>query len=180
MTIDGGLPPLLAPPVLRTAVLSPDGVYRYRLGRTWDATRVHDLWIMLNPSTADASIDDPTIRRCTGFSRGWGSGGIAVVNLFALRATDPVELGRHPDPIGPANGEAITSAARTAVAEGGRIVCAWGAQPMAVTRGRDVVASLVSVATADRLLALGVTRSGAPKHPLYVRGDTYPAPWRSR
>jgi hypothetical protein len=90
-----------------TAVLSDCGTYRYRLGRRWAEGPV-DVWIMLNPSTADATVDDRTIRRCMEFSRRWGAGALVVGNLFALRATDPAELVRHPDPIGPDNDEHLT------------------------------------------------------------------------
>ncbi|MDB5297796.1 MAG: hypothetical protein JWO31_3779 [Phycisphaerales bacterium] len=71
------------------AVLSPCERYRYVLHRWWDESKPAVCWLMLNPSTADAATDDPTIRKCCGFARAWGAGGIAVVNLFALRATDP-------------------------------------------------------------------------------------------
>lgn len=82
------------------ARLSPCGLYRYTLTRTWDATKPRACWIGLNPSTADASEDDPTIRRMCGFADAWKCGGIIVVNLFALRATDPKELRRVKDPVG--------------------------------------------------------------------------------
>jgi hypothetical protein len=160
-----------------TAVLSDCGTYRYRLGRRWDHGPA-DVWIMLNPSTADAQLDDPTIRRCIGFSRNWGSGALVVVNLFALRATDPAELVRHPDPIGPDNDEHIPLAAAGAQQHGGRVVAAWGAHPMAAERARTV-RRLIEGQGAP-LLALGTTKTGAPRHPLYVKGDTTLTPWAPR
>ncbi len=95
----------------RSAFLSECGVYRYELTRTWgDGDRL--LWIMLNPSTADADLDDPTIRRVIGFSRGFGYSGAIVANLFALRSTDPKALRTHPDPVGPANNAMLAQLAR--------------------------------------------------------------------
>lgn len=84
-------------PPLRDAKLSADGLYRYRLGRTWCPSERGVVWVMLNPSTADAHFDDPTIRRCVGFARSWGMGWITVVNLYAFRATYPQELERCAD-----------------------------------------------------------------------------------
>jgi len=86
------------------AIVSDDGLYRYRLWRRWDAECPTMVWIMLNPSTADAEVDDPTIRRCIGFARREHCGGIEVVNLYALRATNPAA---HPTPEGPENAKAI-------------------------------------------------------------------------
>lgn len=164
--------------VFRTAKLSEDGAYRYVLGRWWnpipaDRTPVADLWVMLNPSTADADIDDPTIRRCMGFSRAWGADGIRVVNLFALRATDPKALLAHPDPVGPENDWNLEGAARAAQDSGGRIIAAWGAHGMAERRAQQV-RRLLGV---GNIQCLGVTGSGAPKHPLYVKGNTELMQW---
>jgi hypothetical protein len=80
---------------------------------------------MLNPSTADASQDDPTIRRCIGFARQWGCGRLVVLNLFAFRATDPADLKRAADPVGPENRAWFD---RTLVDDlvGGPVVCGWG------------------------------------------------------
>ena len=155
------------------ATISADQTYRYELGRSWSDGPL-DVWIMLNPSTATADVDDPTIRRCIGFSRGWGAGALAVVNLFALRSTDPKALLRHPDPIGPVNDEYIAEAASLADVEGGRVIAAWGAHVMAAERGRQVRR------VAGGLLALGMTKAGAPRHPLYVRGDAELSPWTPR
>jgi len=157
--------------MVRGAELSPDGVYRYELTRRWSAAP-RDVWIMLNPSTADAELDDPTVRRCISFSRSWGAGAISVVNLFALRATNPDELLRHPDPIGSSNDGAIAKAVSVARAHDGRVLAAWGGHAMAGHRGlhvRDLVGG--------PLQCLGTTRSGNPRHPLYVRGSTELAPW---
>src|SRR5262245_13227298 len=106
-----------------SAELSPCGRYRYALTRTWGDPKKVVCWVMLNPSTADADQDDPTIRRCLGFSRAWGAGGLVVVNLFALRATDPDQLRIAADPVGPDNDSHLSTAAF-----GRLVVAAWGAR----------------------------------------------------
>lgn len=149
------------------ALFSHDRRYRYRLWRRWDRTRPLIAFCMLNPSTADERTDDPTIRRCVGFARDWGYGGVEVVNLFALRATDPRELRRARDPIGAGNdGHLVAAAARSAA-----VVIAWGAHGALLARDRRTLAMLSRRA---RLLALGWTKSGAPRHPLYLRRDARP------
>jgi hypothetical protein len=150
----------------RDALISECGLYRYRLSRTWGDERPA-CFIMLNPSTADATQDDPTIRRCIGFARAWGCGGIVVVNLFALRATDPRELYKHESPIGPENDSHI----RAAVIECDPVVCAWGV--CGTFRRRDEeVAALIRSSGLPWGKCLGVTRDGHPRHPLYVAGGT--------
>jgi hypothetical protein len=148
----------------KTAVLSPDERYRYLLTREC-AAGPGLTFIMLNPSTADDQVDDPTIRRCIRFAGREGAGRLVVVNLFALRATDPRELARHPDPAGPRNDEFILMHCRP----GSRVVAAWGAHPFAAERARAVTAAVVG--NGASLHCLGVTKDGHPRHPLYVRGD---------
>lgn len=162
-----------------SARLSKDGVYRYWLrrrwdGRVWDFSGADDLWVMLNPSTAGVTVNDPTINRCMGFSRGWGAPGIVVGNLYALRATDPRELKLHPDPIGPDNDAVLAQMTAWTQRHGGRVIVAWGTQLGIETRVRDVLRIVDAP-----LLCLGTTKSGAPRHPLYVKGDTALQPWRS-
>jgi hypothetical protein len=123
------------------------------------------VWVMLNPSTADANIDDPTIRRVINFTKAAGHPAAVVLNLYALRATDPVELDRHPDPIGPENGYYLDVYATGP----GVVVCAWGARPVARARAFDVMHSHLE--SAD-LVSLGTTKAGAPRHPLYVPAAT--------
>lgn len=162
------------------AVLSDDGRYRYRLGRRWADDGACDVWVMLNPSTADALVDDPTIRRCAGFSKSWGAAGIVVVNLFALRATNPAELYVAEDPVGPDNDDHITRVVETASWEEGRVIVAWGAHPAAVDRSQEVRAMLEEQWahwSNFKLLSLGRTQSGAPRHPLYLPGTAVPVPW---
>jgi hypothetical protein len=158
----------------RAAKLSPCGVYRYSLERGWSA-RPWLTVIMLNPSTADAMVDDPTIRRCVGFAQRDDFGGIHVVNRYALRATNPAALQIAPDPVGPDNEKAIRHAVGAARAGGGLILCAWG------TKGSSDVTGLLRLFREERavelLRCLGVTKEGHPRHPLYVRGDQPFEPW---
>lgn len=144
------------------AVFDDTGRYRYRLGRRWSpGARV--AFVMLNPNAADATRDDPTIRRCVGFARRWGYGAVDVVNLFGLRARDPRALARAGDPIGPDNDRHL----RAAVGRADLVVCAWGAA--AIARSRSV--ELAALLTASDPRCLGLTRAGAPRHPLYLRRD---------
>ena len=148
-----------------TATFSEDRVYRYRLTRTWGTSGTHATWIMLNPSTADALRDDPTITRCISFTKAWGLDGLVVVNLFALPATDPVELLGHRAPVGEANDQFI----RDAVHPWSVVVAAWGAHKIAAARMRTVLG--IVTARADAVGCLGVTKTGSPRHPLYVPGS---------
>lgn len=155
-----------------SASLSGDGKYRYTLRRWWG----DGLWltfIMLNPSTADASVDDPTIRRCCGFARTLGYDGIHVVNLYAYRATDPKELWKvdAATRIGPENDIAL----RVALQRPGHVIAAWGANART-----DRVERLLSMPGADRLSCLGTTIMGHPRHPLYLPKDAVPTPWKGR
>lgn len=138
--------------------------YRYRLWRIWEPDLPRLVWIMLNPSTADAEMNDPTIRRCIGFAKREGCGGIEVVNLYALRSTDPSALGKHPDPVGPENLAYLDQAMES----GSDLVAAWGAWT-GPARMHSVARSLLPDA---ELLCLGRTKKDrAPRHPLYVRAD---------
>lgn len=154
----------------RTAVISPCGTYRYLLTRVWDQTLPNVGFIMLNPSTADADTDDPTIRRCVGFAKSWGYGGIAVRNLYALRSTDPRALRTHPHPHGPDNYRYLEAAIHDALT-----VCAWGANADPID-SRGLIDALIG--WGGRPHHLGLTKAGFPKHPLYLRADTTPSPFR--
>lgn len=163
-------------PMTGTAVFSDCGTYRYRLTREIDqpftpATTV--TWVMLNPSTATADTDDPTIRRCIGFARQWGYSRLIVVNLFALRTTRPVHLAEHDDPVGPENAEHL----REAKADADRVICAWGAWPRSHRWLRAELEVVAGGPYERQLYCLGKTKSGAPRHPLYLRADTEVIPW---
>lgn len=153
------------------AHFSPCGRYRYRLWRFWGVGPAV-VWCMLNPSTADETQDDPTIRRCIGFARSWGAAGVVIVNLFALRSTDPAALYDCADPVGPANDGAILSAAS---AEASPVMAAWGVHGAHLGRGRAVAEMLG--AHGVEIQCLGTTKDGHPRHPLYVRADARPVRW---
>jgi hypothetical protein len=121
------------------------------------------VWCMLNPSTADANVDDPTIRRCIGFALREGYGGIYVVNLMAYRATDPADCLAQSDPIGPENDDYLERAARNT----GIVVCAWGAKAPEWIVKRGICHISGDIAGAG-LVCLGTTKDGSPRHPLYV------------
>jgi hypothetical protein len=153
------------------AVISGDGKYRYHLQRPiGDGGGRLATFIMLNPSTADAERDDATIRKCTGFCRRLGCGLLHVVNLFAIRATDPAEMMRAADPVGADNHEWIRHAVDATVnrfepAMRGLVICAWGVHGAFMGQDENVLGWL------ERLcepMCLGVTRDGQPRHPLYV------------
>ena len=150
----------------RDAVISDCGRYRYLLRRTWDHTKPRALVIMLNPSTADAKVDDATIRSLTRLLRGHGYGSFEVVNVYALRATEPVELAKADDPVGPRN-LAIVEAAigRCDVA-----ICAWGSYPPARDASIDIRNAIHSRRPA--VYCFGRTKDGSPKHPLYLKSGT--------
>jgi hypothetical protein len=147
------------------AVFSPDRVYRYSLRRVWDSSQPLAMFVGLNPSTADETHDDPTIRRIVGFARGWGYGGVIVVNLFAYCATNPRQLRRVPDPVGPENDEWIIHCQ----AEAALVVAAWGNEGTYLARAGEVLPLLHAPH------ALAVTQTGQPAHPLFLPGDLIPA-----
>lgn len=124
------------------------------------------MFVMLNPSVADAHQDDPTIRRCMGFARGWGYGALVVGNLFAFRSRSPTVLKRCAAPIGPENDCWLTALA----SEAGTLVAAWGNHGQLLGRCQHVRALLPC------LMCLGLTRRGEPRHPLYVPMSTTLAP----
>lgn len=163
-----------------SATMSVCGKYRYLLERDWtdpdgpDITPETDLltFVMLNPSTADALHDDPTIRRCIGFAREWGYGGIAVVNLYALRSTDPDALFGL-DSEGPLNLDYVKDECL-----GRHVVLAWGAHKVVEQEWQVVEAVLARVRLgAVRIDCLGKTKAGHPKHPLYLPARTERVPW---
>lgn len=153
---------------------SIDGSYRYALGRKVESDgdgRV--LFVMLNPSTADATQDDPTIRKCLGFAGRWGYARLEVVNLFGWRATNPKELERVADPVGPRNDACIHDCIWRADA----VVLAWGQSfpRKLVHRTREVYALIR--ATGAATWCLGTTNAGQPKHPLFLPYTTPKVPF---
>ncbi len=156
-----------------SALISKCGQYRYLLTRefqdvSWTTHKV--VFVMLNPSTADAEQDDPTIRKCLKFARALGYAGIVVANLYALRSTDPKQLWKHPEPVGYENDGILRGLAHKHL----DIVCAWGnnAKPDRVKKFYEFMTSYDA-----HLLCLGTNKNGSPRHPLYLKDDTRLSPW---
>lgn len=151
------------------AITSPCGAYRYWLERRW-SNAPPQTFVMLNPSTADATKDDRTVVRCIEFSKREGAGGLIVVNLFALKATKPKDLVGHPDPIGPDNFQHIGTALTAAAAQDRPVICGWGGNKNAPDQAARLEARAHD--TGAQLLALHINGNGSPRHPLYVNGNT--------
>lgn len=152
-----------------------DGPYRYLLKRVWEPTKPRHLYIMLNPSTADALVDDPTIKSCYRISNALGAGSFEVVNLFAWRATDPNDLIEVDSPYGPNNNKAV----RLAVNRCDLVILAWGAHPMGAA-GRFQIEKLLELHPNRSTMfvkCLGKTKAGAPRHPLYVKTGAQLQAW---
>lgn len=156
--------------VKKGAVISSDQLYRYRLWRIWNDSLKKLLFIMLNPSTADADLDDPTIRRCIGFAVDLGYGGLEVVNLYGFRATDPKDMLRAVDPIGERNDEFIAAAR----AECDIAIAAWGALG-GLSRGKAVFDLLKK---SGPVYCLRTTIAGMPSHPLYLPASLKPVEFK--
>lgn len=151
------------------ASISPCGRYRYWLTREWEAGCFKLPIIMLNPSTADASNDDRTIGRCVEFARREGFGGIVVMNLFAFRATSPDAMKSADDPFGPKCARHLDKLMTYSVEFDVPILAAWGAHGGYRDRAAQIMASAKGFGA--RLVSLGITKDGHPRHPLYVKGD---------
>ncbi|MCP3697064.1 MAG: DUF1643 domain-containing protein [Aliivibrio sp.] len=151
----------------KTAKLSDCRTYRYELWREWDESKPYAMFVGLNPSTADETEDDPTIRRCINFAKSWGYGGLCMTNLFAYRATQPEHMKKASDPIGDKNDETLILLAKNA----GVIVGAWGNDGVFLNRSEEV-RSLI-----PELSVLKVNKSGEPAHPLYLKSTLTPIKW---
>jgi hypothetical protein len=149
--------------MIKSAYLSEDRQYRYSLIRDWSdgAPLRRVAFIGLNPSTADENTDDPTIRKCISFARSWGFGSLVMLNVYALRATDPQAMLRHPYPTTIENDNYIASEIERCA----RVVACWGnhANPMDTWH----LATLIAVRGIPSY-CFGLTKRGAPKHPLYL------------
>jgi hypothetical protein len=151
-------------------VFSPCWKYRYTLGRQVEGGRGTLAFVMLNPSTADDTVDDPTVRRCLGYARDLGFGQLQIANLYAWRSRDPYDLLRVPDPVGPGNDHYLLATCTAA----DLVVCAWGAFVGADARSREVLALLRRGGVVPH--ALRQTRSGQPAHPLRLPATLRPFP----
>jgi hypothetical protein len=150
----------------KMAVMSDDHIYRYMLGRTWDESKPSVLFIMLNPSTADDRLDDPTIRRCIGYAKKWGYGSLYVGNLFAMRATNPKELLTAENP----TGETVKENRKyldEMIDKCSLVICAWGNAPIESETKLPLFKN-------EKFHHLGLTKDGNPKHPLYLKKNLKP------
>jgi hypothetical protein len=154
------------------AIFSPCRRWRYLLWRRWDTEKGVCVFIGLNPSTADERVDDPTIRRCVRFAKDWGYGSVYMVNAFAFRATDPkVMLAAGQNAIGPQNNTWLLEAGQVA----DLVIACWGADGHHLARD-DEIRRMYAGARLN-LYALGFTKRGLPRHPLYLKASTQPALW---
>jgi hypothetical protein len=157
---------------------SPDRKYRYTLWREFGTEFLFDggnqmkegfvQFIGLNPSTADETKDDPTIRRCIGFTKSLGYSALCMTNLFAWRATDPSELTKQPDPIGPDNDQWL----KAVTSEASLIIACWGTRGSLHHRD-DHVFTLLDT----KVECLRLTTDGYPQHPLYLSKTLKPIPF---
>lgn len=166
------------------AVMSTCGNYRYYLSRTWyrQSPKGHCVFIMLNPSTADHTLNDRTVSKCIAYAKRWGFGGLIVLNLFALRSTDPKVLKTHHDPQGINNGGWINDTLQALKREnenrgyaGPWVICAWGTFGELFGAGYAMQCYLHEMDIQPYMLKL--TKDGHPYHPLYLKKDLDPIPW---
>lgn len=155
------------PPMTGAADFSDCGLYRFELRREWDTAKPPFVLIGLNPSTATAETNDPTIRRCIGFALREGAGSLVMLNLFPFRATDPKEMYAHAEPneIRKVNEARIKRLAEEAIERRGKIVAAWGTGGAYLQRGREIMETALKGAP---VLCFGLTKAGHPNHPLYL------------
>ncbi|WP_094556160.1 DUF1643 domain-containing protein [Synechococcus sp. 1G10] len=151
----------------RSAVFSPCGHYRYSLWRRWEPAGALVMVIGLNPSTADAQSDDPTVRRCIGYAKDWGYGGLCLTNLFAFRARRPEAMKAAADPVGPENDLHLLAIASQAALK----LAAWGVHGRHLGRDAELAARLPG------LHCLRLSKGGHPTHPLYLPRGLSPTPW---
>ncbi len=170
------------------AVISADRRYRYFLRREWHSatSRRPCVFVMLNPSTADAETDDPTIRRCIAYARRFGCGSLRVVNLFAYRSPNPADLVAAPDPVGADNREWVMRACENEFEWVGQrcvehrplVICAWGSHGGYLGQDETMLGWLEYALVEP--MALRMLSSGLPAHPLYLPARLEPLPYNGR
>ena len=148
----------------KDAILSEDRKYRYVLSRIWDESKPTVMFIGLNPSTADETEDDPTIRRCINFATSWGYGGVYMLNLFAFRATEPRVMKEAENPIGNDNNKYLEEYSNKC----DKVVCAWGNDGNYKNRSKEVLSKI------NNLYYLKLNQSGEPAHLLYLSCSLVP------
>lgn len=173
---DAMAPGLFAPPLGHFSEVMPDGdIHEGFKAANFMAPRPDRMLgvIMLNPSTADASVLDPTNRRVVSFALGWGYAGVVVGNIFALRSTDPAALHKEADPVGRDNMACLASLC----GEVGAVLCAWGRHGELDNAGANAMKLLGRLKGDKPVYCLGLNRDGSPKHPLYVASETRMMPF---
>ena len=156
------------------AVFSPDRLYRYTLYRTWDSGIGFLQVIGLNPSTADETQDDPTVRRCIGYAKDWGFKGLCMTNIFAWRDTLPENMKKASDPIGLHNDYWLLEMGKDA----GCVLAAWGTHGSYLNRGYKVRSLFRDAGI--QLFHIGLNKDRSPKHPLYLKKDAKREPYDLR
>lgn len=154
-----------------TATFDATKKYRYRLSRIWEPSLPRLAFCMLNPSTADERVLDPTVRRCWGYAQSWQAGSLEIVNVFAYRSTDPRALKQVADPVGEHNDKAIIAAGQAC----DLLVVAWGTHAHLHNRAQKVRELLAREQIPAVSLAL--TKDGQPRHPLYLPAQAWPQWW---
>lgn len=152
------------------ALMSACSRYRYTLCRSWDNTLETITFVGLNPSTADSNKDDPTIRRLIQYAKDWGYGGFIIVNLFGLRATNPLAVLKTNDPDGPENKNWVHYATKN----GSMVVCMWGTKGTWFDKDREFTLEFLNKFKGKKLYCFGQNKDGTPKHPLYLSKDIKP------
>ncbi len=162
---------------LGRALFSPCQAYRYTLHRTLrkDGLGIC-VFIMLNPSTATAETNDPTVRRCIGYATDWGYRTLTVLNAFAFRGTDPKDMKAADEPVGPDNDHWIRTIAQSESLR--RVIVAWGKD--GIHRDRDLAVMRILTQRGTPVFCLGTNLDGTPRHPLYLRKDLIPTEYLGR
>lgn len=157
--------------IIKSAIISDCGLYRYQLSRIWNPEGKKVMFLMLNPSKADANKDDPTIRRCISFAKSWGYGGLYVGNLYAYRCTDPKLLLQVYDPEGPLNWAYLHEMASLSE----MVVLAWGNAGIVTKLGKKFTGKYIPLKViSEKLYVLKVGKSGHPWHPLFLKSELKP------
>jgi hypothetical protein len=154
--------------MIKDAILDKDRKYRYMLKRQWGERNDNFInFVLLNPSTANETIDDPTIKACIKFAQNLNYDGFYVTNLFALRTKSPKVLKRNRNPIGEQNNKYIKKYAHKSKL----VIVAWGNHGNLLNRDNEVLKILSRIQTPH---CLTITQSGNPKHPLYINKEMKP------
>ncbi len=159
--------------MIKSAELSSCNLYRYQLGRHWGEAHSNNIMAicMLNPSTADATVDDATIRRCISFAKREGCDGLEVVNLYAFRSKDPAVLLKTPERVGPMNDAHL----RMIAEHKPFVLCAWGTN---AERWRVAQVAHIFIDAGCWLGCLGTNQDDSPRHPLYISKSQPIVAWR--